>query len=438
MTRHSIIISGIMTILLFSIVPVLGIDEPVNPVLDGNKDLNRDINYIYSEYSKELLLQNKWDVLIKGPKFKAFHYDNYNNRHSLLTIDIDASHKTGYDLFIVTTTINKKASAKGLKIPTQSNIPRDRLLRDIIGSYLVMKTFDFQKETKRRSEIAFHPAISAGFVRTTDWNTDYHKFWNGQGFISASVLYDPSLELMEEEMQLSTGDFLAIELFLAFDSQVKENYFNLNMLLTGNVTIFEARGRRLRWMHGLFIGFEYFRPSYSTQTMQLNQEITGDSIAFQFLSVKIIQYGLVVSWGRGYRQSFSLMAGLGPSVNSSLIATVKPEVYNSTQSHIFLAQPESQNYYFSISTPLSLTYRADLIYGFSMSVKYEFYYFTYYDLSFDAMDFLHIIKFKVGYNIVDNLFINARYEFWHVSSVITSDNLNHSWNRFFLELMYRI
>jgi len=30
-------------------------------------------------------------VEIKGARFKAFHYDRYNNRHSLLIIDIVAT-----------------------------------------------------------------------------------------------------------------------------------------------------------------------------------------------------------------------------------------------------------------------------------------------------------------------------------------------------------
>ncbi len=427
-----------MAVVLFTIIPVTGAPQPARPVNDGNADFTRDIDYIYSEYSKELSAHKQWNVLVNGTRFKAFHYDRYNNKHSLLTIDIEASRKQGYDLFIITTNINETSTAKALKIPTESKVPREKLLKNIIGTYLVMKTFDFRKETKRRSEIAFHPSISFGFSTTSDWDRRFPEYRGGPAFISVSGTYDPTLELLEENMALSTGDYLAFRIFVAFDTKMRENLVDLNMLLFGYVNSFEALGSRVRLLHGFFVGYEYFRPSYNVTTMQLNQTITGDSIAFQFLSAKLLQYGLVTSFGEKHNQAVTLMAGAGPSINSSLIATARPAVITPGYEDIFLSVREQQNYYYSLSLPLSLSYRVRRVYGFTVGAEYNLFYFTYWDLQKKADDLVNVVKFDVGYNVFDDFFIGAGYEYWHISSRLSNERLSHSWNRVILELRYLI
>jgi len=88
------------------------------------------------------------------------------------------------------------------------------------------------------------------------------------------------------------------------------------------------------------------------------------------------------------------MAGVGPSVNSSLVATVKPTAAE-PQSDIFINLPTEQNYYYGIAFPLSLSYKIDRVYGFSMGMEYDFYYFSYWDLSKDANDIINVFKFDL-------------------------------------------
>ena len=223
---------------------------------------------------------------------------------------------------------------------------------------------------------------------------------------------------------------------MAHDSQIRENYFNTDILLFGVNNYSSDTNSETRFLYGFFNGFEYFRPGITDPTLEWSRQIYKKQPHIQYVIWRTLQGGFVVtSKGRSIT-TFSMMIGFGPSINSSLTAVGLSEEEEAELSHIFKSiKYRKQNYYYSVAAPFSTSLICDHVYNFRFALGYNFYIF-YPMENENAYDMLSIIKSSIGYYLIDGLLINVNYEYWYIDSKVRSKRKSHFWNRLIIEFKY--
>ena len=283
----------------------------------------------------------------------------------------------------------------------------------------------------------FFSSISFGYNRTHDNLRFYPEYGQGSFYMSGSLLYDPAVNSLHNKIQLNQADYLSCDFYFAYDSRMRENFFNIDVLLYGKNKYESDGNSSKRSLYGFFNGFEYFRPGWSDSDVTWNRQIYKKKPHIQYTIWRAIQWTIINSYfldNEILETRFS--AGLGPSINSSLTATGILEGEEGELSHIFKSiEYRKQNYYYSVSFPVSIEFIADKIKDFRFGAGYNFYFF--YPIENEkAFDILNILKCSIGYYLIHNCLLNVRYEYWEIESMVRDIKKDHWWNRMIMEIKF--
>ena len=392
-------------------------------------DIQKEIAEILQDY-QSLLKKDQWITDIKNNSISAFRYKNEYNK-LLILINID-DNELIYQIKLNIKKNNQDTYKEFLfRKDEKFNLSR---IKNTILAYLTEQIISTKNSDQYISN--FNSEVSVGYNRTHDNHEFYPEYGQGSFYMSGMLKYDPAKNITTKELTLKTGDYLAADLYFAYDSHMRENYFNIDLLISGKNRYFTENGSENRELYGFFNGFEYFRPGFYDPTLEWSRKIYKKQPHIQYNIWRVLQWGIIKTEKDDNIYDYSVMAGFGPSINSSLtINNVTPEEEKEL-SHIFKSiKYRKQNYYYGIVFPFSAGFSVDRIYRLRFGFGYNFYFF-YPVENEDAYDMLNIVKLNAGFYITEDSLFNALYEYWHIKSKLRSDREYHFWNRLVLEIKY--
>jgi len=378
----------------------------------------------------EIMLGNAgWVTAVDGSQVKAFRL---RSQYDEISVKIEPARTEGIYSFTVIIQKNEKHSSKTFNIPVNiindderlsglvlSCVPPEAIVRNELGN--------FRK--------AFKSIISFGYSRTRDDNKFYPVYAKGNIHIDWRLEYDPSARIFLKDTALTVGDYILFEGFFDWASIIRENFFNIDLLLYGRNKYSGSPDHGTRVLYGFFNGLEYFRPGFANSAMTWNDPINRTQPAIQYSIWRALQWNTLISHRNGaalYTASFMAGAGMGVGP-SSLFATDLSAQDEENLSHVFRSiRYRKQNYYFSYTLPARVSLSADNVYGFYFEFGYNYYYF--YPVLTDTMyDMLHVFNCITGYYLTYDVMLASEYESWWVVSMLNHDTRMHHWNRLIFE-----
>ena len=283
-----------------------------NSVKLSEDDLNNNVYYLLKEYGK-ILHKKNWKVIIENNQLRAY---NFSNNYHALKAQIMAEYNSGYTIFSVSLYINGEKQQREFKT-TSENLPIDSIrTKNTILSFMLIPIIS--KNKSKNIQKVFFPSISIGYNRTHDRIEFYPQYKQGSIYFSGELVYDPSKNSKEKEIPLSIGDYLSFVIYAAYDSEVRENYSNIDILLLGKHKYKTSNSSETRILYGFFNGMEYFRPGFSDTTVRWDHQIYKKQPHIQYYIYRALSWGYIRSVKSSGIYTTSIMAGFGPSINSSL------------------------------------------------------------------------------------------------------------------------
>ncbi|MBN2040824.1 MAG: hypothetical protein JW864_12345 [Spirochaetes bacterium] len=380
---------------------------------------------------KEILESNDWYVNIESGKLIAFCF---RNNCTELTVGID--HNSGknihnYTVTVVTDRLYEKVITIKDEFADDSMYVRNKII-----PYVLQKINASCCSSSNNKKIYFG-SISAGYNRTHDNCRFYPEYSEGSFYMSGSLAYDPAANVTARSITLKPADYFFSSFSFTIDSTIRENSFNVNLLIYGKNKFESAQNQTRRTLYGFFNGFEYFRPGFNDPVLKWNRQIYKKQPHVQFGLYRAIQ-GTIINTSQSETGVFTnyLSLAVGPGINSSLTATGITEEEEDELSHIFKSiKYRKQNYYYSAAAAANAGFIADRIHNFRFGADYNFYFFIPVEGE-KAYDLMNILKISAGYYLTQNTLFAVNYEFWHIDSMLKDDRVNHSWNRLIIELKY--
>ncbi|MDY6934559.1 MAG: hypothetical protein SVZ03_10105 [Spirochaetota bacterium] len=396
----------------------------------SQEEIQKNIHYLLREY-RQILQKKDWKVVIETNQLRAYYY-NYKYRE--IRAQIEVAEETDQIKFVISLANGGQHWQRNFiikeKLPLDNAYARNMMLAFMLNPL-------FSEDRSQVNNQIFFSHVAIGYNRTHDNREFYPQWKEGSIYFAGELQYDPSINTKERDIPLSIGDYMSFDFYVAYDSQIRENYSNIDILLFGKHKYGISDSSSTRSLHGFFNGIEYFRPSFRDSTMHWDHQIYKKQPHIQFFLYRVLSWGFIRSTtGQGiYTTSF--MAGIGPSINSSLTATGISRAEEDNLSHIFKSYPvyRRQNFYYSVALPLSVSFLVDKIHNLRLQTGYNWYLF-YAIENERAYEMLNMLKLSVGYYLLDNLLFDINYEFWNINSRVASDTKQHQWNRIVLEIEY--
>lgn len=383
--------------------------------------------YIFKEAGK-ILENGGWKVISQNSRILACKFENSYNE---LTLDIHTDPGPEYYTIDVSITVNGKTESRDFII--KKGMLKDMsLIRELVMPFVIQHSLSDPLPVSKKK--AYSVSLSAGYNRTHDNIKFYPEKREGSFYTAASLLYDPARHAEAGELNLDMGEYMFLDFYFAYDSKMRENFFNIDILLHGKNRFGRDGASSKRTLYGYFNGFEYFRPGFYNSILTWNSKLYKKQPHIQYTLWRALQWGLINTFKNGPEYTFKLMIGFGPSINSSLTAVHVEKEEEKALSHIFKSiKYRKQNYYYSVCWPVSSSFLIDKIFDFRIGAGYNFYIF--YPVENEvAYDIVNILKFSTGYYVTDLILINARYEYWNIQARVKSTRDSHYWNRLVLEL----
>lgn len=257
-----------------------------------------------------------------------------------------------------------------------------------------------------------------------------------------SLVYDPMDKCRLSTMPVSIGDYFSTKVSCAFDPDIRDINYNINVLIYGWNSYRGDGAAGTRLLAGIFVGLEFFRPDLDLSSISWYDNIYHTHPYLQLIMLRPLTLGV-----RGRRHTkrtvFTAMfqVGGGFTINSSLAATnLDPDEVESL-SPIFRSKEyggaRSQNFYYGASIPASLSLRMDHASGLRSEISWNLYPCMPIEHE-NARDIINIAGIMIGYYLHKNVLINLKYEYWRIDSMLEDRHKNHSWNRWMFYLAYEL
>jgi hypothetical protein len=277
---------------------------------------------------------------------------------------------------------------------------------------------------------AYVATVSAGYNRFHEFEP-YPRWRIGTLQLGADILHDPARHLHEGAARLALGEYFHLRGHLNLSPEWKDVWYDITLLLAGVQTVSADASRPDRRILGLFSGIELSRPSLNFKEFMWSDGIYEDHPHIQYFILKPVMPGFIRQWGPDRRYSVSAFASAAVSVNSSLCATNITEAEEDDLSPIFRSKyygNRRQNFYYSWSVPLALSFAADRVGPLRLRADYRFYYFSPVEEE-RAYDILNVPGGSIGFYLSRGVLATAAYEYWHVYSRLRADTKHYSWHR---------
>lgn len=332
---------------------------------------------------------------------------------------------------------NDKESTKEFKFALKDEPAKNFKSRNTVAGFLV--SFIFPEDEKAGEKKLYYFSASAGYNRTRESRRFYPEKRQGSFYGALDFIYDPLVNVKEKNISIHMGDYLNSSLYFAYNSQIRENYFNIDISLWGRQKYAIQGESETRSVHGLFTSLEYFRPGFRDTTLFWNHQVRKNEPHIQYFIYKPVAFGgFLQNREKARIYTASAMFGIGPSINSALVATDIDTVKEQDLSPIFKSLDyKKENFYYSVVAAFRTVLEADFINSFKFSLGFDNY--SFYALEFNkdkAYEILNIIKCGIGYHLTANALIAAHYEHWRINSFVRDEYKDHFWNRMVLELKY--
>ncbi|HSV97840.1 MAG TPA: hypothetical protein VLM75_13035 [Spirochaetota bacterium] len=286
---------------------------------------------------------------------------------------------------------------------------------------------------------AYEASVSAGYNRFHEFEP-YPRWRIGTLQLGADLLHDPARHMSERRSNLGFGDYFHFRGHLNLSPEWKDVWYDLILLLAGMQTLAVDDDRPARSVVGLFSGIELSRPSLNFKEFMWSDGIYEDHPHIQYFLLKPVIPGFIHQWGRDRRYRLSAFGSAALSVNSSLCATNISKAEEDALSPIFRSKfygDRRQNFYYSWSVPLALSFAADRIGPFRIKTEYRFYYFSPVEAE-RAYDVLNVPGGYIGWYLSRGVLVTAGYEYWNVYSRLRDKTRYYSWHRVFFGLECKI
>jgi hypothetical protein len=417
--------------------------SPSIPLFSAPKDaaVNKEITEKQKNFLDErtLFLQNECRVLLKKANWSVITDGNriiayiLEDRYDEMSVQIKAGYSDGIYSFTVIVNKNSKENVKIFRL-SESVVSNDARLRDVVLSVIVPPAVmregigDFRK--------AYSSIFSFGYARTHDGKEFYPGYAKGNLHLSWALVYDPSARILENDKTLTLGDYMSFNVYIDWANVVRENFFNIDLMIFGKNKYDGSRDHGTRLMYGFFNGLEYFRPGFSDSTMKWDSEIYDTKPFIQYAIWRALEGMMFLSRYSGstvYSAEFMISAGMGVGPSSLFLSGVTEDEEQNMSRSFRSIKYRKQNYYFSYSFPARILLRADRVYGFCFQAGYNYYCFIPV-IRDDLYDMLHIIKGSVGYYLNPDVLLNVQYERWFIDSMLHNNTRTHVWNKLIIEL----
>lgn len=411
------------------LIPALIIMLTTCPAL-GAQERAREISETLIAFGQALSAEG-WKTATEDGSLRAYRYQR---EYEEMLVSISRKDLPDFHVYQVIVLIN------GDRRSREFRVMRDAAARQASPSSLIMP---FLLESVHAGPSAsarqvYFTRAGAGYNRFNDNARFYPECQKGSVYASFSLLYYPSINTTEKSIPLSVGDYFSLAAWLAFDTTVRENYYNITLLLTGRQKYERDAGKEKRSLSGLFTGVEFFRPTAGYASFTWDQPVYEEHPHIQYIIFRALEWGLIKSSGDLDRWTMSLSAALGPSINSSLNATDIPPEGDDDLSFIFKSKEygdRKQNFYYSISLSASFSLAYERASLYRVESGYKFYFFTPVEDE-TAYDILNIVRFSPGLFLRDDLILNVTYEFWYLHSLLQSSVKTHFWNRMLIAVEF--
>ncbi len=425
--RTIVCLAMLSPLLLFGAIPSAAVAQVPNPAAA----IDASAESLLNEYGGMLRLKN-WKVYRKGNALTAYRYSgDYREVNASTTTKDDG------EFIIYEVHINVNGSAADREFRIRKNvIEKDkRHLARLALPFLMAAEESSRKASDKK---IYFSNVSAGYDRFKDGGRFYPEYGEGCFYTAFSMTYDPSAGIREEHIPLSLGDYFTISAYLTYDNEIRENSYNINLFLYGGQEYYGTSGSGTRFLHGFFTGLEYFRPSGGYTQFTWQDGIYSDHPHIQFILIRAVSWGCVLNWGSDVHYSFSFLAGLGPSINSSLNATNIAPANEKHLGFIFHSKAygdRRQNFYYGVVLPAALTFSMDIPGKYRIDTGYNLYFFMPVENE-KAYDMLNSAKISPAYYFTDRLLGRLTYELWYIDSLLRNSTKQHAWNRLTLALEY--
>ncbi len=393
---------------------------------------------------KETYLLNVFEKILQNNNWKTIYQNNtlhayrFRNSYDKLSITIKTESAQSFYLFTVSIILNGKISSMTFSVKG-NRIHNSLSLKQLISPFVIKHAMtDTPNEWDKK---AYLLALSIGYNRTHDNRRFYPEWGQGSFYSSLCFLYDPAKHVQEKDIPMGIGDYLSFDLYFAYDSHIRENFFNIDVMIFGENRFKKNKNSTKRTLSGFFNGFEYFRPGFYDSALQWNRQVYKKQPHLQYTIWRALQWGIQNTYKNNQIYKFSFMIGFGPSINSSLTATDVKYWEVKDLSHIFKSKDSPnwifrmQNYYYSVSLPISGSFTIDKYYNFKFSAGYNLY--VFYPIENEvAYDIVNIIKFSAGYYITDECLFDTHYQYWHIKGRVREVIEIHGWHKLILEVKY--
>ncbi|MBN2402249.1 MAG: hypothetical protein JXN64_07595 [Spirochaetes bacterium] len=419
-------------ILLFNSVPLYpeSKESAINKEITQKKIVSPEerTEYLVNQCS-DFLKKFGWITTIDGSQIMAFRL---GGRYDEMLLKIETVYDAGLYNFTVAISKNGVQTQKVLRLPG-SIVSDDSRLREHALSVVV----PFAAAEKGIGDFrrAFSSIFSFGYSRTHDGREFFPAYAKGNLHLSWQLEYDPSARILLRDTTLAFGDYTAFNVYLDWASIVRENFFNIDLLIYGKNKYFGSAEHGTRFMYGFFNGLEYFRPGFSDSTMKWDRPVTHTQPYIQYAIWRALQLNMLISRRNGpalYSAGIMLGAGMGVGPSSLFYAGITEEEEQDMSPAFRSIKYRKQNYYFSYTLPVRLVLCADHVYGFRFEAGYN-YYFFFPVISDDLYDMLHIFKGSMGYYITSDVIMSIQYERWKIESMLYDKTRTHDWNRLIIE-----
>jgi hypothetical protein len=375
-----------------------------------------------------------WKTFTAGSALTAFRY---RGEYREMNVSVREHEDGGFTLYLVSVNINGSPVRREFKIRSVDLAKDSTRLSRIAMPFLLESEANGTHASGRK---IYHSKISAGYHRFRDDSRFYPEYRQGSFYFAFDMTYDPSSGVRERHVPLTIGDYFSLSFELAFDNEIRENHYNINLLLYGGQEYWQSGLHGTRFLHGFFMGLEYFRPSGGYTQFTWDDPVYSDHPHIQYIIYRAVSWGCIVNWGRKSRYTFSFMTGVGPSINSSLNATnISPEKEKDL-GFIFKSREygdRRQNFYYGMAFPAATTLVAELRNGVRLEAGHNIYFFTPIEDE-KAYDLLNIGRFSPGYHVCERMLVKATYELWHLNSLLRNSTKMHSWNRILIAMEYTL
>lgn len=420
---NKIIILITLSLLFAGVNPVFSLDGEAN-----NVEIDEKINLIYQSY-RTILKKRKWTVLIEGNRMRAYRFGMEYNE---MTVEMKNTYEKPFYKITVSIFRDDKKWMREFRLK-ESVVTDNKKFKDTVLPFLLRPLFKLN-DSKRKK--IFFAGVSMGYNRTHDNKEFYPEKRQGSFYTALTLEYDPGRHVTEPELEMNMGDYLYFNMYMAIDSEIRENFYEIDFLVYGKNTYKKTSSGEVRSLYGFFNGFDYFRPGFDDPTLTWTRQLYHKQPHIQYIIWRALQFNYKLFYKNSSLYSVSFMIGAGPSINSSIIAAGLTKKEEEQLDPIFKSLGQwTQNYYYSVAAPARIDLLADNVNGFKFGIGY--YICPFFPIEDDvAYEILQIPKFSIGYYFTSTLLFDTHYEYWHIRSRLEEERRTHHWNRLVIELKY--